>query len=282
MIKLALVGSGGFILSNFIRYLLFNKNIYSIVSIDRYDDERQLNNIYINKGNKFYVADITDSFILNRIFQIEQPDVVIHGAVSDDLCSNVRGIYNLIKCVKEQNIGRIIYLSTYEREIKDQYVLNKIMSEELLKMSDVNYTIVKLCDVIGPRQQPYSRNAFVPKIIKNIMMDEKTVVDDTIREWLHVTDVCGVLSNVLENNIKEVSCSYGYAFSVCELYTEVSSVLNKGGDLMKYIGGTSKQYIAEKMDDSLKHKNTPLKFKEAVRMATQWYLDNAWFLRDCT
>src|SRR5208283_3651057 len=86
--KLLITGSAGFIFSNFIRQVFFNKTPYSISSLDRVRDS-QLYNIYINSDHEFYIADIRDPHVLHMIFEKEQPDVVLHGAAESSVDTSI-------------------------------------------------------------------------------------------------------------------------------------------------------------------------------------------------
>ncbi|HLG27142.1 MAG TPA: NAD-dependent epimerase/dehydratase family protein, partial [Paenisporosarcina sp.] len=80
MKRVLCTGGGGFIFSNFIRKALYNKSDYSFISIDLCKGPNVLNNIYANRGHKFHIGDIADKHIVNVIFELERPDIVIHGA----------------------------------------------------------------------------------------------------------------------------------------------------------------------------------------------------------
>lgn len=82
--KVLVTGSCGFIFSNFIIYAL-QETKWDLVSIDKLTYAGSLYNIshnsnVFNKRHKFYLGDICDRHFVNKVFDIEKPDVVVHGA----------------------------------------------------------------------------------------------------------------------------------------------------------------------------------------------------------
>ena len=79
--KILVTGSAGFIFSNFIRWaLIYYKAEYDFVSIDKILQPIGIHNIYANRGHEFYVGDVCDRHFIDVVFQLQKPDVVIHGA----------------------------------------------------------------------------------------------------------------------------------------------------------------------------------------------------------
>ena len=117
-LKLLATGSGGCIINNFIRRALFEKLPYDIVSIDKVLKSSVLNNIYANKNHEFRMGDVADKHLINVIFEIEKPDIVIHGANektnnSNDLIrSNVLGTQVLVDAAIKWGVKKFIYVSS--------------------------------------------------------------------------------------------------------------------------------------------------------------------------
>src|ERR1700743_1012471 len=79
-LKCLVTGSGGFLMSNFIRRAIFEKKPYDFISVDKVTKSSVLNNIYSNKNHTFYIGDVADSHFINVIFEYEKPDIVLHAA----------------------------------------------------------------------------------------------------------------------------------------------------------------------------------------------------------
>src|SRR5258708_27389 len=121
MKKVLLTGTCGFIFSNFIRRAIYERQPYSFVSIDRVAGNA--NALYSHKNHVFHLADLRDQHIIDKIFQFEQPDIVIHGAaesfvdssLSDPnsfVTSNVLGTQVVINACVKHKVERLIYIST--------------------------------------------------------------------------------------------------------------------------------------------------------------------------
>ena len=111
--KILVTGAGGFILSNYIRYILKNYSNYIVISLDRCDNASTLNELYINKDHDFYLADVSDEHIVDRIFQVEKPDYVIHGSwsyIKDNIC----GAQVISEACSKYGIKKLLYLSSNE------------------------------------------------------------------------------------------------------------------------------------------------------------------------
>src|SRR5512135_3619412 len=131
MKKVLVTGSCGFIFSNFVRKAIYDQNQkrpqerqYKFTSVDRVT-ANALNSTYWNKNHDFHVADIRDQHVMDVIFQLEQPDIVIHGAAesfvdsslkdpNSFVTSNVLGTQVIINSCLKYKVERLIYISTDE------------------------------------------------------------------------------------------------------------------------------------------------------------------------
>ncbi|KKN70807.1 hypothetical protein LCGC14_0426990 [marine sediment metagenome] len=85
--KVLCTGSCGFIFSNFVRLGIRYTTDYAFVSVDKVATAHSLNNVYAHNRHKFHLADVADAHIMDKIFELERPDIVVHGAaesVSED------------------------------------------------------------------------------------------------------------------------------------------------------------------------------------------------------
>lgn len=84
VMKVLVTGSCGFIFSNFIIYAQ-QETKWDLVSIDKLTYAGSLynisyNNSIYNKRHRFYLGDVCDYDFISKVFEIEKPDIVIHGA----------------------------------------------------------------------------------------------------------------------------------------------------------------------------------------------------------
>ena len=119
-LKILCTGTCGFILGNFIRKVIYEKQPYNFVSIDRVNSNA-INSMYWNKNHTFHVADIRDQHIIDTIFQFEKPDIVIHGAAetfvdyslndpNSFVTSNVLGTQVIINACIKYDVKKLIYI----------------------------------------------------------------------------------------------------------------------------------------------------------------------------
>lgn len=268
--KLLLTGSAGFIYSNFIRKMMYEKHQYELVCIDKFADSRQLNNVYHHNNIKLYVADITDEHIINRIFELEKPEIVLHTAAESSVDksindvnvfvkSNVLGTQNLLNASNKNKIDRFIQVSTDEvygslnseqsqswtekspLDPKNPYASSKA-SADLMVQSNYNahglkYNIIRSSNNYGFRQLP---DKLIPRVIRCILKNEKIPVygkGEQIRDWLYVMDNCSAVLKVLEagksNEIYNVGA--GQEFTNIEIVNEICNIMGKGQELITFI-----------------------------------------------
>ena len=92
-VKLLITGSAGFIFSNFIRKVIFERDDIQLVSIDKITHPNTLSNIYINRNHILYIGDITDKHFVDIIFSKEKPDYVINGAANTFVDDAIKDVY---------------------------------------------------------------------------------------------------------------------------------------------------------------------------------------------
>lgn len=307
-INILCVGSSGFILSNFTRYILKNFSEYKISSIDNISNIKDINSIYANKSHQFYLADICDANVMDRIFEIEKPDIVIHGAIQNSskiIETNILGTQILINAAIKYK-SKFIYLSTdkvygflnsgklwTEESIvnpQDLYSSTKASSELLIKAAsltrELKYNIIRSCNNYGPRQ---NRNYLIPAIVSNIIENKNITLfnkGENLHEWIHVQDTANAIKLIIESGLDNeiYNLSSGAEFSNLEVFNEICNVMGKGIELLKF--ENSKQKFKYSSDNS-KLKNLgwkpEFKFKGnegGLAHSVNWLNNNYyWFLK---
>lgn len=313
--KVLISGSGGFIMSNFIRQAFHHKKPYEISSLDRIRDSMALQNIYLNKDHDFYIADIRDAHVLDMIFTKSEPDIVIHAAAhshvddsiknaSEFVTSNVLGTQNIIDACLRHKVEKMIMISTDEvtghlnigdksltedapLNPRNPYSASKASGELLIKAAHEThgliYQIVRSCNNYGPYQTP---DKFIPKIIKCVLNNTKIPVygqGNQLREWIHVWDFCSALFKIIDdgelNTVYNISANQ--EFSNIEVVQEICNIIGSGYDLVEHVEdrlGHDFRYSV----DATKLKNLGwkynYKFKDGLKQTVEWYSMNKYAL----
>jgi dTDP-glucose 4,6-dehydratase len=315
--KVLITGTCGFIFSNFIRRVVkYDKQPYEFVSIDKVAGNA--NSVYANKNHAFHIADLRDQHIIDKIFQFEQPDIVIHGAaesfvdysLSDPnsfVTSNVLGTQVVINACVKHKVERLIYISTDEvygqltsesdqawteeapLDPRNPYSASKAAGELMVKAAHQShgliYNITRSSNNYGPRQ---TAEKLIPKAIKCIMHDQKIPVYGQglqIRDWTHVYDNCDaivtVLNNGKPNEIYNISANQEYPN--VEVIQKICNAMGKGHELISFIEDPRKGHDFRYSVDSSKIKELgwkpTYKFKEGIVETVEWYKLNQYFLR---
>jgi dTDP-glucose 4,6-dehydratase len=317
-IKLLCTGSCGFILSNFLRKAVYEKQPYSLVSVDRVN-YNSINSMYWNKNHTFHIADIRDQHVIDTIFQFEKPDVVLHGAAetfvdtsltqpNSFVTSNVLGTQVIINACVKYKIDKLVYISTDEvygqlqseneaswseenvLNPRNPYAATKAAGELLVKAAHhsfgLNYNITRSSNNYGPRQTP---EKLIPKTIKSILEGNKIPIYGQglqIRDWTHVYDNCSALFQVInqgENN-QIYNISSNQELSNIEVVQKICNVMQKGHDLISHVedprgSGHDFRYSVDSSKVRKLGWKPNYKFKDGIAETIQWYLNNQWFFK---
>jgi len=311
MPKLLITGTAGFCMNNLVRRAINDKQPYSFVSIDRINSDSNV--IYSNKNHIFHIADITDAHIMDKIFQFEAPDVVIHGAdesnmsnTSSAISSNVLGTQIIIDNCLKYKVKKLIFISTdkvYGQLLtetaapwketdptnpRNLYGASKTAGELLVKTAyqehGLIYNIVRLSNMYGPRQSPHR---LVAKAIKNILENQKLPLYGSglnMREWTHLFDACTAILTVLNKGLpnETYNISSNQEYTNIEVVQEICNVLESGHGLAEETEIRINPDFRRSMDSSKIKElgwKPSYKFKESIADVCNWYKMNQWFLK---
>lgn len=313
--KVLVTGSCGFIAGNFIRKSLYEKQPYTFASIDKISRKQYLNTVYANKNHQFYLGDITDQHILDCVFELEQPEVVVHFAAETHvdnsiqnadqfITTNVLGTQRIIDaCLKHKAL--LVFISTDEvygsltteddaswketapMSPRNPYSASKAAGEMLVRAAGtthgLQYIITRSSNNYGPRQTP---EKFIPKIIKSIINNEEIPMYGNglqVRDWTHVFDNCAALLAVLENGRagETYNISANQEFTNLEVIHEVCKVMEKGLDLIKSVPdrpGHDYRYSVDTTRIKSLGWKPGIKFRNGIYQTVEWYMSNKYYL----
>lgn len=255
-IKCLVTGGAGFIGSNLVDGLLAQGN--EVVVVDNlYSGKRE----YLNPAAKFYEADVVDQRKMQEIFAAEQFDYVFHLAaqisVSDstkdpifDMNVNARGSFNIFEAAKGNGVRKVIFTSTGGALYGDvtepaheemlvapvsPYAIHKFTAERYLELFrteyNLDYIILRLANVYGPRQYKGGEGAVVATFTHNIVNDlPSTVFGDgsKTRDYAFVGDVVSACLAAMKSDfIGTINIGTGDRVSVLDLLRIVEKAGSK-------------------------------------------------------
>lgn len=171
MTKLLITGAGGYIGSNAVEY--FMKRGFDVTGMIR----NKVAPRFLESGARAIRADLYDLESLNKLFESEQFDYVIHiAALASDTgrktkfrLSNFEAVKHLATLAMQHNVKRFVYLSTadvyglhdfngeteeqlsFDHGVTNYYPMYKIQSEEWLaaNLPPERFSCVRPCVVFG-------------------------------------------------------------------------------------------------------------------------------------
>lgn len=317
--RILITGSGSFIYGNFLRKCIHEKSPFIFSGMDKIQDNRLINNIYMTKSYQFYLADICDKHILERIFQYEQPDITIHAAAETHvdfsltnphafLQSNIIGTQNIIDmCLKYNSL--LLFQSTDEvlgslNSVNDKpwnedaalnprnpYSASKASAEFLIKAAHnahgLNYIIVRSSNNYGPRQL----DKLIPTTIKCILNNQKIPIfgkGDQVRSWTYVNDNNDGILKLLDesDNIKNqiFHIDSNCEITNLEIVQEICNIMGKGWNLINFVEDPRKnahdfRYAMSCEKIKFLGWKPKTRFKDGLQATIQWYINNPYYLK---
>jgi dTDP-glucose 4,6-dehydratase len=307
-----ITGSAGFIFSNFIRKVFDERLPYKFVSVDKVIAQYNLKNIFKHTNHAFYMGDIADEVFMNNVFNLERPDIIIHGAAEsfvDDAIksaqpfvhSNIMGTQVMIDLSLKYGVERFVYISTDEvygqlkvgdkswtetsqLKPRNPYSASKACGEMLVIAANqthgLNYNITRCCNNYGPRQPP--RN-LVPRVITSILNNKLIPIHGEgkqIREWIYVEDHCSAIIKIVElappNEIYNVGS--GVEWTNLEMVSHISRRLKIKDTKINFIKDRAGHDFRYSVDCSkIKNLgwNISFNFDKGLMQCINWYLENS-------
>jgi len=314
MSKILITGTCGFIFSNVVLYMLQHTK-HEIIGVDKLTYAGSTLNAPEVKRYKLYIGDVCDYHFIRKIFELEKPDIVIHGAAEshvdnsisdshDFVRTNVVGTHSMLEAaLKVHTPHKFINISTdevygsvevgYSKETdlldpRSPYSSTKASADLLGQSYFTTYGLpvitTRCSNNFGPRQH---MEKFIPKTITKIMCGEKIPLygdGKNMREWIYVKDNFFAMMSVIENGkIGEIyNISSGHGISNLEVLNTVFEILGQGEELVEYVPdrlGHDRRYALD--CSKLKQLGWEPKydFKGALDYTIDWYRKNRWFTR---
>lgn len=310
--KIILTGSCGFIGSNFIRFIAPLYPQYDFIGIDKLVIPTAQHNILLR--HQLYIGDIADPHFIDRVFDIERPDIVINMAAESFvdaaiknalpfINTNVLGTQILVNAALKYDVKKFIQVSTDEClgqlrlgdppwteataiSPRNAYSASKASAELLVQAAHhthgLQYIITRCSNNFGPRQQ--NRN-FIPVAINSILNNKTIPVygeGKETREWIWVEDHCLAIMHIIDQNLpmNEIyNIGSGNEMSNIELANNLCCHMGKGD--ICFVDN-------RKGHDQRYHLNCgklksfgwapKTSFEDGLKKTIDWYSQNQWYL----
>jgi len=316
--KILVTGGAGFIGSNFIHYWMKRHSSDEIVNLDKLTYAGNLENLRTveNLANyKFIRGDIADGVVVERIFEEEKFDLVVHFAaeshvdrsISDPdifLKTNVIGTHNLLRSAL-RNKTRFHHVSTDEvfgsleknepafnentpYDPRSPYSASKAASDHLVRAYFHTFglpvTISNCSNNYGPFHFP---EKLFPLFITNLLENKKIPLygdGENIRDWLYVEDHCRAIEAIIKKGkVGETYCIGGDSEKTNKEVTyKILELLGKGEEMIEFVKdrpGHDRRYAidASKIKKELGWRPT-VSFDEGLKRTVAWFKENkAWW-----
>mgnify|MGYP004457765149 CR=1 FL=1 len=309
-------GGAGFIGSSLADDLLKKNN--KVVVIDNFCDfynpqikENNIKNALENENFKLYRGDIRDKELLNKIFNENNIDVVVHLAAMAGVRPSIEnpvlyqevnclGTQNILEFMKEKRIMNLVMASSSsvygnsktvpfkETDIVDFAIspyaatkkANEVMTHVYHKLYNINVIMLRFFTVYGPRQRPdLAINKFT-----RLMLEGKKIPmfgdGSTSRDYTYIGDIVdGIERSVnycLNNsNVYEIlNLGNSSPVSLKEMINIIGKCLNVVPDIEELPmqpGDVDRTYACIDKAKNMIGYNPQTPFEEGIKKFVKWY-----------
>ncbi|MBD3230475.1 MAG: dTDP-glucose 4,6-dehydratase [Candidatus Lokiarchaeota archaeon] len=310
--KILVTGGAGFIGSNFVRFILNEKNDFEIINLDLLTYAGNLENIkdiLDDPRHTFIKGDINNEQLVNSV--MEDVDFVINFAAESHVDrsidnpnifvkTNVEGTQTLLEAAKNNEIQKFLQISSDEvygtlgetgyfsetnRLLPNSpYSASKAAADLLVRAYHTTFNlpvlITRCCNNYGPYQYP---EKFIPVILNNALQGNPIPVygdGSNVREWIHVKDHCSGILTVLEKGkIGEIyNIGSNVEYTNIDLVKLILEIMGKPETLIQFVEdrpGHDIRYALDvsKIKDQLNWEPI-IKFEKGIEQTINWYINN--------
>ena len=226
--KVLITGGAGFIGSHLVDLLVERGN--EVVVVDNMSTGKREN---FNSKAKYYVLDVCNFEELNKIFEIEKSEVVLHLAANAllrksienplyDARVNIIGTISVLECCRVNGVRKIIYTSTGGARVGEPeylpvdekhplnpcspYGISKHSAEHYVWMYGeiycLDYLIFCFGNVYGPRDDA-GTGRLIPVFIEKFLNGENPKIfgdGEQTRDFIYVEDLAKFIIDSIDKN----------------------------------------------------------------------------------
>lgn len=311
-----ITGGAGFIGSSLADDLLEKNNRVVVIDnfCDFYDPQIKENNIKnaLKKENyKLYRGDIRDKDLLNKIFNENNIDIVVHLAAMAGVRPSIEnpvlyqevnclGTQNILECMKEKRIMNLVMASSSsvygnsktvpfkESDIVDFAIspyaatkkANEVMTHVYHKLYNINVIMLRFFTVYGPRQRP---DLAINKFTKLMLNNEKIPMfgdGTTSRDYTYIDDIVNGIEKSCEYVAKNkdvyeiINLGSNNPISLKKMIEIIGKTLNvepKIEELPMQPGDVDRTYACIDKAKELLGYNPSVTFEEGIKKFIEWY-----------
>ena len=314
MRNVLVTGGAGFIGSNFINYILDERDDYNIINLDKLTYAGNLENLVLSESKKnyhFIKGDIINAELVNYLFQKFDIKYVINFAAESHVDrsilgsevffrSNVLGTNVLLEASRKFEVKKFLQVSTDEvygsldseglfteetpLHPNSPYSASKASADMMALSFHHTYglpvVITRCSNNYGPYQFP---EKLIPLMIINTLNDKKLPVYGdgmNVRDWIYVVDHNRAVEAVFENGKEGEVYNIGASTEMpnIDIIKLILKELGKSEDMIEYVKdrpGHDRRYAIDSTKiESELGWNPKFNFEDAVSQTIKWYLDN--------
>ena len=310
MTNLLITGGLGFIGSEFVRQESARKKFQKIYVLDSYtyaSNQDSLQTVSHNRNVEIIRGDINQFELVDEL--MAHADYVVNFAAESHvdksildikpfLDANILGVANLLHAAKKNNIRRFVQISTDEvygsisegsfletdrLNPRNPYSASKASAEFLCNSFQNTYgldvVITRSCNNFGPYQQ---FEKFIPTALKALIEGRKIPIygdGSQIREWIHVSDNCRAITEVLEKGSSGSIYNIGTSHHVKNLDLAKLLIAELGLDenYLEFVpdrpGHDQRYSISSAKIMSELNWSPQIKFEDGLNETIKWYQD---------
>lgn len=309
-------GGAGFIGSSLVSELLKKGN--KVVVIDNFCDfynpeikEKNISEFNDNENFKLYRGDIRDKELLNKIFEDNNFDAVIHLAAMAGVRPSIEnpilyqdvncmGTQNILEVMKKHNLKKLVmassssvYGNTKEVPFREDMIVdfaispyaatkkaNEVMTHVYHKLEDYNVIMLRFFTVYGPKQRPdLAINKFT-----RLMLEGKEIPmfgdGSNSRDYTYISDIVdGIIRSIIyvENNTdvyEIINLGNSSPVTLKEMINTIAEVLNvvpKINELPMQPGDVDRTYADVSKAKRLLGYEPKVPFKTGIENFVKWY-----------